>query len=83
MVWYESKPVVAWNMRDIEAKMAGTYVWYLMSEADDVIATDFSSYGQTAAARGGELPLSSSVLDGYDMLTKSRSNSDRNCTWSV
>jgi hypothetical protein len=52
VVWLPGKVTYSYE-NDIEGKLSGTWTWLLLSECQDIIATDFSSYGQTAAARGG------------------------------
>ncbi len=63
--------------------MAGTYTWFLMSECNDLIATDYSSYGQTAAARGGTFSIyiilryrSDQILSSIDTYANRDAKSD-------
>jgi len=58
VVWYSSKPTVAYDLVNVEGKIAGIITFYLMSESNDILVTDFSSYGHVAAAKGGLTPVS-------------------------
>jgi len=55
VIWYESPKTVAFEMGQgaIPGKVAATITSYLMSESDDIIVTESSSYGGVSAARGG------------------------------
>eukprot|EP01114_Cavostelium_apophysatum_P006449 TRINITY_DN1776_c0_g1_i3.p1 TRINITY_DN1776_c0_g1~~TRINITY_DN1776_c0_g1_i3.p1 ORF type:complete len:428 (-),score=91.35 TRINITY_DN1776_c0_g1_i3:926-2209(-) len=57
VAWFEHKPTVAYDMQDIEGKIAAVITFYLMSECDDIVVTDFSSYGHCAAGKGGLVPV--------------------------
>jgi hypothetical protein len=47
VVWFEASPTLAYDTTtaNVIGKRAAIFTFYLMSESDDIIATDSSSFG--------------------------------------
>jgi len=69
VVWYESKKTLAFDMGpdNMPGKIAATLTNYLMSESNDIIVMDSSSFGAVAAARGGLIPV---VCSSYQICVR-------------
>jgi len=59
VVWYESPMTVSFDMamEALPGKIGGAISLYLLSECDDLIIHDGSSYGSVAAARGAKMAV--------------------------
>jgi hypothetical protein len=56
VIFYDGKITTTFES-DKEGQKVSLITWYILSEADEMVTTEASSYGTTAAARSGKHPV--------------------------
>jgi len=56
IIFYEGKIITTFD-RDTKGQLSSFITWWLLGECDDVITTECSTYGTTAAVRRGIIPV--------------------------